>query len=267
VAEAEALPGRGIQGRVGDRHVLVGSHRLFDERGLCDHSLDGELARLEEQGKTTILVGASGAHSPLQLLGAVAVAAVPRPEAAESVAALHEMGISVRMLTGDSHRTAAAAAANLSITDFMADQLPEDKADRLQELVGSLEHVAMVGDGINDAPALAAASVGIAMGDSAAHATLETADIALVSDDLRRVPEAVHLGRATRRVIAENVCAALAVKGAVLGLALLGYASLWAAVAADMGASLLVIGNSLRLLHGRPRAEARQLAPLEAAST
>jgi Cd2+/Zn2+-exporting ATPase len=264
--EAEALPGRGIRGRVGDRDVLMGSHRLFDERGLCDHSLDGEIARLEEQGSSTILVGASRDGSPLTLLGVVAISSVPRPEAAEAMASLGRLGLPVRMLTGDNHRTAAAVAAQLSIPDFLAEQLPEEKADRLQELEASVGEIAMVGDGVNDAAALAAASVGIAMGGASSHATLETADIALVSDDLRRVPEAIRLGRATRRVIVQNVCAALAVKGAVLCLALLGYGSLWAAVAADMGASLLVIGNSLRLLSPASRRNPRA-AVLEASTT
>jgi Cd2+/Zn2+-exporting ATPase len=249
--EAVEIPGRGARGRVGETPVLVGSHRLFDERGLCDHRLDADLARLEAQGKTAVLVGrldpmpGNGAGV---LLGVLGVADEVRPEAAEAVAALRRAGLRVAMLSGDNARTVDAIAARLGIEDRRADLLPEDKVARVAEMELAWGPVAMVGDGLNDAPALATATVGIAMGRRGSDVALETADIALMAEDLRRILEAVHLGRATRRVIRQNIAFSLGVKAAVLALALAGYGSLWAAVAADMGASMLVIGNGLRLL-------------------
>jgi len=154
----------------------------------------------------------------------------------------------VAMLSGDNARTADAIAARLGIEERRADLLPEDKVRHVAEMQRALGPVAMVGDGVNDAPALATATVGLAMGRGGSDVALETADIALMSEDLRRIPEAIHLGRATRRVIHQNIVLSLAVKAAVLALALAGYGTLWAAVAADMGASLLVIGNGMRLL-------------------
>jgi Zn2+/Cd2+-exporting ATPase len=246
---AVELPGRGAFGRVGSLETLVGSHRLFDERGLCDHQLDADLARLEAEGKTAVLVGRLGSSDgPGVLLGVLGVADAVRPEAAEAVAALHGAGLRVALLSGDNARTADAIAARLGIEERHADLLPEDKVRHVAAMQAAWGPVAMVGDGVNDAPALATATVGLAMGRRGSDVALETADIALMAEDLRRIPEAVHLGRATRRVIRQNIAVSLGVKAAVLALALAGYGSLWAAVAADMGASLLVIGNGLRLL-------------------
>jgi Cd2+/Zn2+-exporting ATPase len=239
------LPGRGVRGIVEGREVLVGSHRLFEERGLCDHRLDAALGRLESEGKTAVLVGSPGSGTPI--VGALAVADALRPEARAAVRALHQEGVAVTLLSGDNARTTAAIAGQLGIEAALADLLPEDKVARVADL-RVRGPVAMVGDGVNDAPALAAASVGIAMGRRGSDVALETAAVALMSDDLRLVPQALRLGRAARRVIAQNVALSLVVKGAVLALTLAGWGSLWAAVGADMGASLLVIGNGLRLL-------------------
>jgi Cd2+/Zn2+-exporting ATPase len=241
------IPGRGVHGCVDGREVVVGSHRLFDERGLCDHRLDAELRRLESEGKTAILVG--GAETGV--LGALAVTDELRPEAAEAVAELRALGLQLAVLSGDNQRTVAALTARLAIGEAHADLLPEDKVERLGRLQSRWGPTAMIGDGINDAPALAASTVGIAMGERGTDVALETADVALMSEDLRLVPFAVRLGRATRRTIRANIALSLAVKAIVLGLALAGYGSLWAAVGADMGASMLVIANGLRLL--RPR--------------
>jgi len=242
-SDVHVLPGRGVRGRVAGREALAGSHRLFDEEQLCDHRIDEALQRLEAEGKTVVLVGRPGEG----LLGAVAVADAIRPEAREAIAALHREGIECSMLTGDNRRTAAAIAAAIGIEGWSADLLPEDKLARVRALRAS-RVAAMVGDGVNDAPALASATVGIAMGARGADAALETADVVLMAEDLRRIPETVRLGRVTRRVIVQNVAVALAVKAAVLVLAVAGHGSLWAALGADMGASLLVIANGLRLL-------------------
>ena len=243
--EVRSLPGRGAEGRVGGRLVLLGSQRLFEERGLLGGVGNGELGRLEAEGKTAVLVGFA---EPGEVAGILGIADAPRPEAAQALADLAQHGIAVCLLTGDNRRTAAAIAQGMGIGEYHADLLPEQKAALIQDLRHRLGSVAMVGDGVNDAPALATASVGIAMGERGSDAALETADVVLMSDDLRRVVDAVRLGRATRRVIRENIGFALLVKALVLGFAVAGYASLWAAVVADMGASLLVIGNGLRLL-------------------
>jgi Cd2+/Zn2+-exporting ATPase len=245
-ADATEIPGRGARGRVGTMTVLVGSHRLFDEQGLCDHRLDADLLRLETEGKTAVLVGREDGGGAL--LGVVAVADTLRADALPAVMALKRDGVRVVLLSGDNARTAAALAGQLEIEDHRADLLPEDKVTHVQALEARYGPVAMVGDGVNDAPALAAATVGIAMGRRGTDVALETADVALLGDDLRRIPQALRLGRRTRAIVRQNVALSLAVKGLVLALALLGHASLWAAVGADVGASLLVIGNGLRLL-------------------
>jgi Cd2+/Zn2+-exporting ATPase len=245
-ADVTVVPGRGVRGRVEDRAVLVGSHRWFDEQALCDHRLDADLLRFEGEGKTVVLVAVEAPAA--RMVGVIAIGDVVRPEAAAAVAALRALGVESSMLTGDNERTARVIAAQAGVRIWAADLLPEDKVERLRERRRVSGRVAMVGDGVNDAPALASADVGIAMAGRGTDAALETADIALMSDDLGLLPPLVVLGRAARRTIAQNIALSLAVKTAVLALALAGYGSLWAAVAADMGASLLVIGNGMRLL-------------------
>jgi len=244
-ADVAVVPGRGVRGRVGDRMVMVGSHRWFDEQLLCDHRLDADLLRLEGEGKTVVLVAM---QSPARMVGVIAVGDVVRPEAAAAIAALRALGVESSMLTGDNERTARVIAAQAGISVWAADLLPEDKVERLRERRRVSGRVAMVGDGVNDAPALASADVGIALAGRGTDAALETADIALMSDDLGLLPRLIVLGRAARRTIAQNIALSLVVKAGVLALALAGHGTLWAAVAADMGASLLVIGNGMRLL-------------------
>jgi len=250
-ADVTVVPGRGVRGRVGDHAVLVGSHRFFDEQALCDHRLDADLLRLEGEGKTVVLVAIE--EPAARMVGVIAVGDVVRPEAAAAVAALRALGVESSMLTGDNERTARVIAAQVGIRTWAADLLPEDKVERLRDRKRVSGRVAMVGDGVNDAPALASADVGIALAGRGTDAALETADIALMSDDLGRLAPLVALGRAARRTIAQNIALSLAVKAAVLALALAGYGTLWAAVAADMGASLLVIGNGMGLLRKWPR--------------
>jgi Zn2+/Cd2+-exporting ATPase len=242
------LPGRGASGRVDGRSVLVGSHRLFDERGLCDHALDGDLLRLEGQGRTVVLVGFDEEGI---LAGVIALGDTVRSEAAATVGELRGWGIEIALLTGDNARTGLALARELGIAHAFADLLPEDKVAQVRALAERYGLVAMVGDGVNDAPALAASGVSIAMGKRGTDVALETADVVLMGDDLRRIPSVIALGREMSRVVLQNVTFSLAVKALVLVLAFMGYGSLWAAVAADMGASLVVIANGLRLL-GRP---------------
>jgi Zn2+/Cd2+-exporting ATPase len=242
--EVVALPGRGVRGLVDGRVVRVGSHRWFDEEGLCDHRLDAALTRLEEGGRTAMLVAVEGRG----LVGYIGVEDDVRAEAAAAVRVLRADGLHVALLTGDNARTTRAVADRVGIEDRRAELLPDDKVAAVRELQRTRGPMAMVGDGVNDAPALAAAAVGIAVGTRASDATLETADIVLLQPDLRLVPATVRLGRAAARIVRQNVSVSIGVKAVVLVLTLAGLGTLWAAVAADMGASLLVIANGLRLL-------------------
>jgi len=240
----ESLPGFGAEAIVGSSRVLVGSHRLFEDRAICSAEVDARMATLETDGRSTVIVGT--ATEPIGIIG---VADRPRESARDAVQLLREQGLRhVALLTGDHEPAARALASSVGIDEVHADLLPQDKVavvERLRERYGTL---AMVGDGINDAPALAAADVGIAMGVAGSDAALETADVALMSDELLKIPYAVRLSRATVRNIRANIAFSLALKGAFLALAVVGYATLWMAVVADMGASLIVIGNALRLL-------------------
>jgi Cd2+/Zn2+-exporting ATPase len=242
-----ARAGRGVSGTVDGRTVRVGSHRWFDEQQLCDHRLDHEIARLEESGQSAMLVAADGRG----VIGFLGVSDETRDEAAAAVGRLRADGLHVALLTGDNRRSAGAVAERLGIQEPRAELLPDDKVEAVRELERSRGAVVMVGDGVNDAPALATATVGIAVGTRASDATLETADIALLHPDLRLVPFTIALGRAASRVVRQNIVFSLGVKAAVLVLTLAGFGTLWMAVGADMGASLLVIANGLRLLRYR----------------
>jgi Cd2+/Zn2+-exporting ATPase len=198
-------------------------------------------------GRTVIAVGNDD-----HVCGLLAVADAVRPEAAAVVAELRRLGVEhLVLLTGDNRPTARAVADAVGIEEVAADLLPEDKVAAVEALVERWGGAAMVGDGVNDAPALARSTLGIAMGAAGSDAALETADVALMADDLGRLPWLIRHSRRTLRVIRQNVAFALGVKAAVFALALAGVATLWLAIAADMGASLLVIANGLRLLRAR----------------
>jgi Zn2+/Cd2+-exporting ATPase len=240
----QALPGLGAEATVGGCPVLVGNHRLFAERGLLSPRVDDHLERLGQAGQTAVLVAAGGTT-----IGVVGVADRTRANARTAVDQLRRDGIGrVVMLTGDNLNTARAIAADLGVDEFRAELLPADKVKAIAALRAEHGTVAMVGDGVNDAPALAAADLGIAMGAAGSDAALETADVVLMGDDLLKIPYVLRLGRATVRNVKTNVAFSLALKGAFLALGVAGIATLWMAVVADMGASLLVIANGLRLL-------------------
>jgi Cd2+/Zn2+-exporting ATPase len=240
----EALPGRGVLARVGGRELWAGSPRLVDERlGAAPEAV----AALEARGQTAIVLGESD-----QAIAVFGLADEPRPEAAAAIANLHQAGVGrVVMLTGDNERVAAAVASAVGVDEFRAGLLPEDKLRAVEALNAERGPVAMVGDGINDAPALAAAPVGIAMGAAGTDVALNSADVALMSDDLTRLPDALTGARQATRVMRQNVIASLAVKAIFVVLAPLGLVTLVLAVAADMGMSLLVTLNGLRLLRRR----------------
>ena len=240
----QALPGRGAEARVDGETAVIGNHRLFEERGLCTPAIDAELDRLAASGRTAVLLARRQ-----KTIGVIGVGDAIRDAGRDAIALLRQQGVErVVMLTGDNARAARAIAQALAIDEFRAELLPEDKVAAVLALKTRHGTVAMVGDGVNDAPALAAADVGIAMGVAGTDAALETADIALMADDLLKLPFAFRLSRRTLRNIKTNIAVAIGLKAAFLVLGVAGLATLWMAVVADMGASLLVIANGLRLL-------------------
>lgn len=240
----QETPGRGVEAVVAGRTVCAGQLEFVRERcGLSVDGADHQADLMRERGQTVVAVASAG-----ELVGLIGLSDSPRPEAAGAVKQLRDLGLHLVMLTGDNERTAAAMSQELGIQDYRAGLRPEDKREAVAHLVGHHGHVGMVGEGVNDAPALAASTVGIAMGAAGSHATLETADVVLMADDLARLPGLIRLGRRTRGTITANVAAALAIKALFLGLAVAGVATLWMAVFADVGASLLVIANGMRLL-------------------
>ncbi|MEH9153522.1 heavy metal translocating P-type ATPase [Klebsiella pneumoniae] len=242
VAEFNALPGRGVQGQINGATYHLGNHRMLEELGQCTPELEQRIAALETAGKTVVmLVGAKGVH------GLFAVADTIKDSSKRAIAKLHALGINTVMLTGDNPHTAQAIAAQAGIDRAQGNQLPDDKLREVEQLSRNGK-VGMVGDGINDAPALARADIGFAMGAAGTDTAIETADVALMDDDLRKIPTFVRLSRATAQVLMQNIVLALGIKAVFLVLTFTGHATMWMAVFADMGASLLVVGNGLRLL-------------------
>jgi len=242
VADFAALPGRGVRGTVDGVHYQLGNHRLIHELGVCTPPLEVQLGELEEQGKTVILL-----TDGERVLVLFAVADTVKNSSRAAIRALHELGIKTVMLTGDNAHTARAIAAQVEIDEALGDQLPEDKLCAIERYAQSGK-VGMVGDGINDAPALARADIGFAMGAAGTDTAIETADVALMDDDLNKIARFVRLSRITRTVLVQNITLALGIKSVFLVLTLLGMGSMWMAVFADMGASLLVVANGLRLV-------------------
>ncbi len=242
--------GRGAEATIGGHDYFVGNHRFVHELGLCSSELETRLAAIEAQARSVIVVG----HRPHgdctgEVIGILSIGDTLRSNAAEAIRQIHAAGIrKVVMLSGDNTRTATAIAAAAGIDEAQGDLLPEDKIDRVKKLAAEFGSVGMIGDGVNDAPALAAADVGIAMGAAGTDTAIETADVALMRDDLMMVAEAIRLGRRTLGIIRFNIAFALGIKAVFLVLALMGDTSLWLAVLADTGATLLVIANALRLL-------------------
>ena len=236
-------PGKGLKGILNGQPAYCGNLTFFQEQGIPVAAFEGEMQRLENEGKTTILITSDSTK------GIIALADTPRKEAKRCVEGLKKKGIKhIVMLTGDNERVAAAISQSLMVDGFQATLLPEEKVDAIKELSSQYGKVAMVGDGVNDAPALAVSSVGIAMGAASSDTALETADIALMSDDLLKLPFLVYLSRRTLSTIRANMGFSLIVKAAFITLVFLGMANLWMAVAADVGTSLLVILYGMRLI-------------------
>ena len=241
----EALTGRGVKGEVDGQVYYIGNHRLMEEIGVCTPRLEETLDRLEAAAKTAVVLATSSAP-----LAVFAVADTLRDHSREAVLALKELGVTVVMLTGDNEKTARAIGSQVGIDDVRAELLPEEKLAVITEL-HDRGPVAMAGDGVNDAPALAKAHIGFAMGAAGTDTAIETADVALMDDDLRKLPEFIALSRKTSAVLRQNISFSIAVKLVFFVLSFTGYASLWLAVFADMGASLIVVGNGLRLIRSR----------------
>ncbi len=242
--DVRTVPGRGAEGSVDGAPVVVGNRHLFAERGLLTAEVEAAIARVADAGRTPVIVASAG-----RAVGVIAVADRARQTSRDTVDLLRQHGIEhVVMLTGDSQATARALASELGVDHYRAELMPEHKVAAIEELRRTYGAVAMVGDGVNDAPALARADVGIAMGAVGSDAALETADIALMSDDLLKIPYALRLSRATLRNIQSNLAISLVLKAAFVVAAVAGFATLWMAVLADTGASVIVIANALRLL-------------------
>jgi Cd2+/Zn2+-exporting ATPase len=238
-----ALAGRGVQARINGGMLTLGNHRLIEERKLCSAEIEARLELHEAQGRTVTLLA-----SDTGVLAIFAVADTIKESSREAVAALHRMGVASVMLTGDNAATARAIAVQAGIDDARGNLLPEDKLTAIEELRRRYGPTAMTGDGINDAPALARADIGVAMGAAGTDTAMEAADVVIMNDDLRRIPEMIRLSRHTHAVLWQNIALALGIKAVFLVLAVFGSATMWMAVFADMGASLIVVVNGLRLL-------------------
>ncbi|WP_278939470.1 heavy metal translocating P-type ATPase [Pseudomonas helleri] len=238
-----ALAGRGVRGDIDGKVYHLGNHRLIEELGLCSPALEEKLFALEEQGKTVILLIDSA--GPMALF---AVADTVKQTSREAIRELHALGVKTLMLTGDNPHTANAIAAQVGIDQAQGNLLPEDKLKAIEALYAQSHHVGMVGDGINDAPALARAEIGFAMAAAGTDTAIETADVALMDDDLRKIPAFIRLSRDTASILKQNIALALVIKAIFLAVTFMGLATMWMAVFADMGVSLLVVFNGLRLV-------------------
>jgi Cd2+/Zn2+-exporting ATPase len=238
-----AIAGRGVSGIIDGTQHWLGNHRLIEERGLCSPAIEAKLQEHENQGRTVTLLATDKA-----VIALFAVADTIKASSQQAVAELIALGITPVMLTGDNSATASTVARLAGITDARGNLLPEDKLSAIEDMQRQYGPTAMSGDGINDAPALAKADIGFAMGGAGTDTAMEAADIAVMNDDLRRIPETIRLSKRTHNILWQNITLALGIKVVFMGLALFGNATMWMAVFADMGASLLVVFNGLRLL-------------------
>lgn len=239
----EAVPGRGVRGKIEEQSYALGNHRFAEENKICNPDVESRLERLETEGKTTVVLG-----TPEKAIAIFGVADTLRETSAKAVRSLEKLGISSIMLTGDNPTTARAIALQVGISDVRANLLPEEKLAVVKELREKFGGVGMAGDGINDAPALAQASIGFALGSNGTDTAIETADVAILRGDLLAIPEFVNLSRKAWSVLIQNISLAIGIKLIFFVLAFFGIATLWMAVFADMGASLIVVANGLRLL-------------------
>lgn len=253
--DVKLIAGRGATGSVDGKLVWVGSHRFLEERKQEQPEVHESLERLSSSGNSVVVVG-----DDRNVHGVIALADRPRAGVASVLEELRGLGVlRLVMLTGDNHGTARAVGRATGFDEIRGELLPEDKVAAIRELATRFGCVAMVGDGVNDAPALAVADIAIAMGAAGSDAAIESADVALMSDDLNKLPWLIRHSRRTVAIIRQNIALSIAVKVLFVWLTLVGGAALWSAIAADMGASLLVIANALRLLRARAPELARSM--------
>ena len=239
--ELEALPGEGICGVIDGHKWYLGNHRMVERLGKCSKAIEERLFALEKEGKSVVaLVGS-------KVEGLIAVADTVKETSLEALQDLRRLGVRTIMLTGDNEHTAKVIADRVGVDEVHANMLPEDKLAVIDRLGGDGK-VGMVGDGINDAPALARASVGFAMAKGGTDTAIETADVAIMDDDLRKVPRFIALSRATYAILVQNIALALGIKALFFVLTFTGNATMWMAVFADVGTSLLVVANGLRAM-------------------
>lgn len=248
----QGITGQGAEAVIDGATYFVGNHRLVHASGMCGEDLEKKLAAIESKGLSLAVLGRRPANGdPGAVLGILSIGDALRDDAGKALADLHEAGLErIVMLSGDNQRTVDAIAREAGLDEAFGDMMPEDKVARLREMLERHGMVGMIGDGVNDAPALAVASVGIAMGAIGSDTAIETADVALMKDDLGKLAEAILLGKRTLGMIRFNIAFALLVKAVFLVLTFSGYASLWLAILADTGATILVVANALRLLGG-----------------
>ncbi|HHG2224391.1 MULTISPECIES: cation-translocating P-type ATPase [unclassified Synechococcus] len=239
----EALPGRGVRGLISGRPLMLANHRWIEELGLCSSELEATMEAQEHMGRSLSLLADDNG-----VLALIAVADTVRPSSLAAVEALRALGVTPVMLTGDNAATASVIATQAGIQQVKSNLLPQEKLEVMSNLQARYGSTAMAGDGINDAPALAQANIGFAMGAAGTHIAMEAADVVIMNDDLMRVPETIALSQRTFRILRQNIALALGIKALFLLLTLAGNATMWMAVFADMGTSLIVIANGLRLL-------------------
>jgi len=247
VENFSVINGHGVKGQINGTCWSLGNHRLVEELGVCSEDLESKLSILENSGKTAIVLCSESA--PVALFG---VADTIRPESIQAVSKLKQMNVESIMLSGDNPTTVNTIAARLGISHAYGNLMPEVKQNKISELKAEFGHVGMVGDGVNDAPALARADIGIAMGVAGTATALETADVAIMDDNPKKVADFIMLSQKTATILKQNITFALAIKLVFLLLAIFSHATLWMAVFADMGASLLVVFNGLRLIKHNP---------------
>ncbi len=243
VSDFESITGHGVKGKIDGVQYYIGNHRLIEELKICSPQVEEVLEKLEKEGKTVVVLATE--KQPLCIF---AVADTIRDSSVKAIKELQSHGIHCLVLTGDNQTTANAIAKRVGIKDVQGNMLPEDKLEIIGKLKEKYGVVGMVGDGINDAPALAKASIGFAMGAAGTDTALETADVALMEDDLRRISSFISLSQKTGRVLKQNITLSIGIKAIFLILNFANLATLWMAVFADMGASLIVVFNGLRLL-------------------
>ncbi len=238
-----ALPGQGTSGIIDGKKWFMGNHRMVESLKLCSEQLEKQIFHLEKQGKTVVaLMSENGVQCLL------AVADTVKESSLEALREMKKLGVKTVMLTGDNEHTAQVIAAQVGVDEFRANLLPEDKLAAIEQLEQQGERVGMVGDGINDAPALAKAHVGFAMAGGGTDTAIETADVALMDDDLRKIPRFIRLSRSTYAILVQNISLALGVKALFFALTFTGNATMWMAVFADVGTALLVVANGLRAM-------------------